>query len=361
MQFEVDRTDASRTRIVAEPHRDLAPGEARLAIERFGLSANNISYHALGDLMGYWLLFPSHEAEVGWRRIPVWGLATVVASTHDHVPVGRRYFGMYPMGDELIVRPTKVDGTSFHDATAHRQDVMATVWNQYSTLPGDEDSSEPTRSWDVLLRPLCITGYLVSDHLGQHRCFGADTVVVTSASAKTALFTAHFLHQPGGPRIVGLTSSGHLDFVRGTHAYDEVLAYADVADLTGDGAVLLDYGSNLDVRSAVTAHYGPSLVKNFAMGLSHAPDLERLLDTSSLAGPAPEMFPAQLAVTTRRRELGGEEYDRRTAAALAAARSWSDGWLTITEHHGAGAVADVYRSLLDGSVAPDTGHVLLPQ
>ncbi len=132
MQFEVDRTDASRTRNVHEPHRDLAPGEARLAIERFGLSSNNISYHALGDLMGYWRLFPSHEAEVGWRRIPVWGFAAVAESAHDDVPVGQRYFGMYPMGDELIVQPTRVRDTSFLDATEHRQGVMATVWNQYA-------------------------------------------------------------------------------------------------------------------------------------------------------------------------------------------------------------------------------------
>ncbi len=211
------------------------------------------------------------------------------------------------------------------------------------------------------MRPLSITGYLVSDHLDQHQCFGADTVVLTSASSKTALFTAYFLHQLGGPRVVGLTSSCNLDFVHSTGTYDEVLEYGELAKLAGDRVALLDYGSNLDVRSAVTAHCGSSLVKNFAMGISHAPDLQRLLDTSSLAGPTPEMFPAQLAVTTRREELGGGEYDRRTAAALVASRSWSRGWLTITEGHGAEDIAAVCRVLLDGSVAPDTGHVLLPQ
>ncbi len=73
------------------------------------------------------------------------------------------------MGDELIVQPTKVRHTSFHDATAHRRDVMATVWNQYATVPRDGDVSEADRSWDVLLRPLQITGELVSDHLEAHQ------------------------------------------------------------------------------------------------------------------------------------------------------------------------------------------------
>jgi Protein of unknown function (DUF2855) len=241
---------------------------------------------------------------------------------------------MYPMGDELIVQPAQGRAASFHDATVHRQDVMATVWNQYAAPPSGEEPGEPDRSRDALLRPLSITGYLVSDHLELHRSFGADTAVFTSASSKTALFTAYFLHQLGGARVVGLTSSGNVGFVRRTGTYDTVLEYGDVAELTGAGVVLLDYGSNLDVRTAVTTHCGSSLVKNFGLGMSHAPDLERLLDTSSLVGPTPELFPAQLAVSTRRRELGGEEYDRRTAAALAAARSWSRGWLTIVEGGG---------------------------
>ena len=93
MQFEVDHTDPIRTRVVDEPRRDLGPGEARLAVERFGLSANNVSYHALGDMMGYWRLFPSHDEGSPWRRIPVWGFATVTESTHTELAVGGRFFG----------------------------------------------------------------------------------------------------------------------------------------------------------------------------------------------------------------------------------------------------------------------------
>ena len=108
--------------------------------------------------------------EVGWRQIPVWGFATVADSTLEDVPAVQRSFGTYPMGDELIVQPTKVRHTSFHDATAHRRDMMATVWNQYATVPRDGEARKAAaRSWDVLLRPLQITGELVSDHLEAHQ------------------------------------------------------------------------------------------------------------------------------------------------------------------------------------------------
>lgn len=359
MQFEVDRTDPTRTRTV-EDRRDLAPGEARLTVERFGLSANNVSYHALGDVMGYWKLFPSPDAGTEWRRIPVWGFATVTGSADDALPVGGRYFGMYPMGDELVVRPTDVRDGSFRDGAEHRQDVMAPVWNQYTVLPGDDASEGATRSWDVVMRPLAVTGFLVGDHLEQHGCFGADTVVLTSASSKTALLSAFFVRALGGPRVVGLTSPGNRSFVEGTDAFDQVLPYDEVGRLAGDGVVLLDYAGNVEVRSAVADTCGAALVKHFAMGLAQAPDLGQLMDTASLPGPAPEMFPAQLAVSARRRELGGPEYDRRTAEAMASARSWTEGWLTLVEGHGTEAVAEVYRRLVEGGAPPDAGHVLLP-
>ena len=184
--------------------------------------------------------------------------------------------------------------------------------------------------------------------------------MLTSASSKTALFSAFYLHQAGGPRVTGMTSAANAEFVRASGAYDEVLEYDQVVQLTGEAVVLLDYGSNLEVREAIAAHLGSALAKNFVMGTTHAPALDRLLDTSRLAGPTPETFPAQLAVTTRRQELGGDEYDRRTATALAAARAWSPKWLTITEQQGMDAVAEFYASLCAGTVPPSVGQALLP-
>ena len=60
--------DCSRfcTGSLSEP----GPAEVVFGVERFGLSANNVTYALLGDTFGYWDLFP---AASGWGQIPVWG------------------------------------------------------------------------------------------------------------------------------------------------------------------------------------------------------------------------------------------------------------------------------------------------
>ena len=64
----VSRTDLRQMRAAADPDapsaRPLAPGEARLRIDRFALTSNNITYAAFGDAMKYWQFFPS--ADTAW-------------------------------------------------------------------------------------------------------------------------------------------------------------------------------------------------------------------------------------------------------------------------------------------------------
>jgi len=54
----VDRDDYRRTRSVEATPAGLADGEARLRVDAFGLTANNVTYAAAGDLVGYWTFFP---------------------------------------------------------------------------------------------------------------------------------------------------------------------------------------------------------------------------------------------------------------------------------------------------------------
>jgi len=53
--FEVRRDDLRATRITAgEQHADaVGAGEVQLRADRFGLSANNVTYGACGDAMSY--------------------------------------------------------------------------------------------------------------------------------------------------------------------------------------------------------------------------------------------------------------------------------------------------------------------
>ena len=65
----------------------IKPGQAVLALDRFGLTSNNVTYVLTGNAMGYWRYFPADE---GWGRMPVWGFAEVIETASNGLPAGTR-------------------------------------------------------------------------------------------------------------------------------------------------------------------------------------------------------------------------------------------------------------------------------
>ena len=51
----------------------LSDGEVLARIDRFALTANNVTYGVMGERIGYWKFFPVEAEEDG--IIPVWGFA----------------------------------------------------------------------------------------------------------------------------------------------------------------------------------------------------------------------------------------------------------------------------------------------
>ena len=57
----VDRTDYRRTRVVRGDLAEPGAGEILVAIDKFAMTANNVTYAASGDLFGYWQFYPTGE------------------------------------------------------------------------------------------------------------------------------------------------------------------------------------------------------------------------------------------------------------------------------------------------------------
>ena len=71
--FLVKRNDLRECRIVESGVPELEPGQALLRVDSFGLTANNVTYAVLGEMMSYWELLSSRERlgscpDVGLRR-----------------------------------------------------------------------------------------------------------------------------------------------------------------------------------------------------------------------------------------------------------------------------------------------------
>ena len=135
LEVQVRRTDLRETRVAdrrVPEAAGLEPGRAVLRIERFAITANNVTYGACGAVPGleYWRFFPAPD---GWGQVPVWGFATVCASTHPELAVGDRFYGFLPMATHLVVEPGAAGPAGFVDVAAHRQG-LSPVYNTYTRV-----------------------------------------------------------------------------------------------------------------------------------------------------------------------------------------------------------------------------------
>lgn len=352
MDFEVRRDDLHETRFVESDPPEPAEGEAVLSVSRFGLTANNVTYAVFGDAMNYWNFFPT---EGGWGRMPVWGFADVAASAHGDVEVGKRVYGYYSASSHLVVRPGRGDQTGFFDSAEHRAGLPV-VYNHYVYTDADPNYEERFEAEQMLLRPLFATSFLLDDQVAESDFFGAEQVVLSSASSKTALAAAFLIARRQGPEVVGLTSRSRVGFVDDTGTYGRVVSYDDLGGLADRPTVYLDFAGDAELRGRVHGHFGESLAHSYMIGMTHWDRMDA--GDGDLPGPEPEFFFAPDRAAKRSDEWGGAGLRKRIADAWAPFVEWSTGWLEVRRGEGPEAVEGAYREMLEGRVDPALGHVL---
>jgi Protein of unknown function (DUF2855) len=337
----VSRNDFAECEVAVgeTPSRELADDEAQLRVECFGLSTNNVTYAALGEEIGYWRAFPAPE---GWGRVPAWGYARVTRSRSPAVAEGQRVFGFVPMASYVTVRPSPLP-IGFFNTTPERAS-FAPVYNQYVWVPEDAGDLE------LIMRPLFGTSVALDLALGEADPAGAQAVVLTSASSKTAYGLAHLL---GERRVstTGLTSPARRAFVEGIGLYEAVLAYDEADDLAPSGdVVLVDFAGDRRLLRRLHERLGEKLVRSLSVGFTHR---QGGLDEAPLPGPAPEFFfvPDELA---RR----GREVAQRYAEAWPAFGRLLERALHVERVTDAHELARVWRAVVGGETDAATGYVV---
>ena len=113
--------------------------------------------------------------------------------------------------------------------------------------------------------------FLVDDFLAENEFYGAKSVMLSSASSKTAYGLAHLLHARGnGIKVIGLTSAGNTAFVKSLGCYDEVVTYDSVNALPADYAVAyVDMAGNSPLREKLHRHFGDQMKYSGRIGLTH--------------------------------------------------------------------------------------------
>ena len=259
--------------------------------------------------------------------IPVWGFATVIESRCEGVAVGERFYGYYPIADEVVLHPVAVDAQRFIDGAPHRRELHG-VYNQYLRCSSDPLYRPEDEDVLALYRPLFTTSFLIDDFLADNGFFGAGEVLVSSASSKTAYGLGFCLAARraagGGVPSIGLTSPANLAFTAGLGCYDEVIAYADVTRLSPEvAAVYVDMSGDAALRATIHGHWQDRLAYSCSVGGTH---WEGLGSGKGLAGTAAGALLRARAGEEARRRLGPQGFPgspRRRLVGLSRARARS--------------------------------------
>jgi Protein of unknown function (DUF2855) len=358
--FLVQRSDLTKTRFEAfDASAPLAPGQVRLRIEHFAFTANNITYAVFGDSMHYWRFFPAAD---GWGCIPVWGFAVVEASACDGIVPGERVYGYWPMASHAVVQPASINEQGFTDGSAHRAELPL-IYNRYQRVAATSLQREGEYA---VLRPLFATAWLIADFMQQAGDFGARTVLLSSASSKTAYATAFCLKRRGRApsRTVGATSPGRRDWAAQLGVYDEVIAYDALASLAaGEPTVYIDFSGDAAFRRAVHEQWRDKLAYSCSVGGTHHTALGA---GGGLPGPKPQLFFAPTQLQKRSapppQGLGRAGVLAQIDAAwdefITRATASTPPWLTILHRRGADAMRAAYLETLQGRADASQGLIL---
>lgn len=352
----VRTNDLANTRLQNAEDAPLAEGQIRVRVESFALTSNNITYAAFGDAMNYWQFFPTGEE--GWGTIPVWGFASVVQSLHPGVAVGERLYGYYPMASGAVLTPARLTASGFYDGASHRRELHA-VYNQYLRCSADPFYTPETEDVQALLRPLFITSFLIDDFLADNDFFGANVMLLSSASSKTAYGTAFQLAQRPGIEVIGLTSPANVAFCESLGCYSRVLTYDQLDQISADAAcIYVDFAGNAGLRHNIHSRFA-NLKYSCSIGGTHVAELGNARD---LPGPRATLFFAPAQIKKRSVDWGVEGLGQRLVQAWQAftlrATQAASPWLRTQHHQGTEAVATAYQQVLAGKGDPRTGHIL---
>jgi hypothetical protein len=350
--FIVRRDDLRECRVVEADVPELEPGQTLLRVDKFGLTANNITYAVLGEAMSYWEFFP---AEDGWGRVPMWGFADVERSRAEDVEPGMRLYGYLPPSSYLVVTPAGAGRDGFIDASPQRASLPST-YQRYAATDADPFYEVNTEDLQMLLRPLFFTSFLIDDELFDEGLTARGPVLMSSASSKTAIGAAYLLAQREGVELVGLTSSRSAEFVEGLGVYDRTVAYDAIESLERTPATFVDIAGDAKVRLAVHSRFGEQLIRSVRVGRTHWQEVGTA--EGELPGPSPTVFFAPDRVTKRSEDWGRAALQSRVSGAWRPFCEWIGGWLELVHERGFESVQRVYLDLLEGRVDPRSANVL---
>lgn len=361
--IDIDRDDIAKATLVADPVVPLAPRQIRVTLDSYAMTANNITYAVFGkpaglfgNDQGYWDFF-AERGDPG--RLPVWGFATATESNADGIAPGDRFYGYYPMAREAVLTADDIGPGGFTDVTPRRT-TLPPIYNHYPRIEALHDYRAADHDYWPVFRPLFLTGWLIADQFEDEGDYGAEQILIASASSKTAIGLGFSIAQRQGhrPQTIGLTSKANVADLDAQHIYDRVIAYDDIMTLNAaTPSALVDMAGNGAVTRAVHSHFGNNLKASIIVGKSH---WDADAGEAALPGPERQGFFAPGRSQKRIADWGGPAFGKKIADAWLGFMDIAPRLARIDKRSGGESALGAYREMLEGRADPKAGIVVEP-
>jgi hypothetical protein len=263
-------------------------------------------------------------------------------------------YGYFPLARYVRLRPA---ATTPHGFAVDRGALPA-VYNQYPLTRRDPFYLTGREEVMLVFRPLVLTGILLDDFIAEgHDWFGADAVVIASASSKTSIGLAYMLAKRPGRAPIALTSARNAPFVEKLGLYSRVVTYDEISDLSANTpAVFVDVAGDARVRTAVARQLGANLKAAITVGRSHWDQTGGVGTVQTAENSVPFFAPGW--VERRREDWGPAALSQRITGAWHEFMREVDRWVHVVTGTGRDTVAATYDRMVGGLCAPDQAQVL---
>lgn len=361
--FEVAKNELQKTRIVPlNIEQPLSENEVLLHIDKFALTANNISYGIVGDALGYWRFFPTDNSteQAQWGRLPVMGFADVIASNCDQIHLGERVWGFLPMATHVKILVGRISNTGFSDISPCRAG-LSPVYAAFDRVNQNPFYQKSNEDYDILLRGLFTTAWLIEDFMFDNHYFDSQQYLITSASSKTSIALAFAVKQRGERPAIGITSETNKNFVESLGCYQQVVSYDQVTSLDANiASILVDMAGGKTTLSTIHHHFSDKLNYSCRIGATQHSDIT-LNDSHSvdnLPGAKPKFFFAPSQLKKRSIEWGTGETMKRLNSSLLRYIEFCHAIITIEQTKDINQLDAIYQQVLAGTADASIGQVV---
>jgi hypothetical protein len=366
--FEVNKTNLHKTQVSPLTiQQTLVENEVILKVDKFALTANNITYGITGDSLGYWRFFPtqapskeSKSSGSNWGRLPVMGFATVISSNNDQIQLGERVWGFMPMSTHVKILAGRISDSGFSDVSPYR-DGLAPLYSVFERVKSNPFHSAKNEDFEILVRGLFVTSWLVDDFMDDNQYFGASQYLITSASSKTSIALAFAVKKRGKHPSIGITSSSNKAFVESLNCYDQVISYDEIANLNADiPSILVDMAGGKATLTAIHCHFTEQLRYSCRIGATHHDDMvpADIAKDSGLPGAVPTFFFAPTQLKKRTKDWGSNEMMKQIGYALLGYIDFCQSVMLIEHTTNKNDIDAIYQQILSGKANASIGQII---